>query len=49
MAERQENLLNSKLEQLKKESLDMVIPDKLELNIDGFKPEVKRSALYTTN
>lgn len=26
----------------------MVIPDKLEFNIEGFKPEVKRSAFYTT-
>lgn len=26
----------------------MIIPDKLELNIQGFNPDVKRSAFYTT-
>jgi tRNA nucleotidyltransferase/poly(A) polymerase len=39
---------NAKLAEMEKEGQEMTIPDKLELNIEGFHSENKRSAFYTT-
>jgi hypothetical protein len=44
---KKEKELNAEIARFDEERKEMVIPEKLELTIEGFKTDNKRSALYT--